>query len=362
MGLLIVDAKKSGLLEPLFRFRLEVFQSIGIDLDPLTFNGGMFKDEYDDVAVNYAVVLNGEVKGSFRVIDLERVNNPAPLIDRFELNRFVDQFGLAATTVVGRMALADEIRRGSVMISLLIRAINERRERGGRIAVWDSSPSLQSMYERLGFYPYGRMFQDPIFGPKIRVACLLGDTVSGNSRSPIAEAAKALGDDAEVRDWFCAEYANDIARLTVRKVRGDWVSYCRQSLVPGVSFWSELTPESITALTLEAALLEVVPGDVLRAASVPEHALFIGMRGSYRIGPTAHQVVGPGHPLWIPRLFDDRYANTEVVALTEGEILIVPESALLNIKLRRPTEFLEIAHLLSAPDCRTLADEPCTSL
>lgn len=343
MGARISVVGDEASLDSLYRFRYRVFATeLGIDLDRLHLpNPGRLEDQYDALAVNYAVDIGGEVLGSFRVIDLERLPDPSPLIERFRLEKFIDRFGLGAATVVGRMALDSRVRKGSILVAVLVRAIRERRLRGGRLAVWDSSPTLLSLYERLGFYPYGSLFQDEVFGPKLRIACLLGDTISHVPRSPIAEAAKQLGHDQEVRDWFLEQHAADLARLTSQITSGSWTEFLlRQSHRP--SLWHALPQEVFEATTNEAAALPVEPGDDIVVPSVKEEGLIVVARGSAVVTSTcdgSQRIALSGDVLRAPQWCYPRGSTSgeRITAKEPSIVVLISEASVRTLCARHPT-------------------------
>lgn len=92
---------------------------------------------------------------------------PAPLVAKFGLGPFLDEFGAGAVCTASRFILDRLLRHGTVMFLLMREAFCDTRERGVRFNFGDCSPYMLTLYEHLGFRRYTRGYNDTAYGYKI---------------------------------------------------------------------------------------------------------------------------------------------------------------------------------------------------
>ena len=196
MDLTISLASTAELQDKLFELRYRIYvEELGGKLPPGTCTGKRLRENLDSVAFNY-VALDGEtVVGSLRVVDLDRLPDPASTITRYRIKRLIARFGAESICFAGRLAVDARYRSSGLVIKIIERGYAEARLRGLRFAVSDCSLYLLPLYERFGYRAYGEPFEDPIFGAKMRMLWSLRDVETmRRRRSPFARLAAELAD------------------------------------------------------------------------------------------------------------------------------------------------------------------------
>jgi predicted GNAT family N-acyltransferase len=162
-------------------------------------------DAWDPVS---EVLIAGDahdIHGTFRVISLGRAARElghAAVLRAFGhlgLERALEVFPLDTLTIVGRLAVAPNLRGTRTVVDLLSAALHGCRSRGERLSLADCSPPLLRLYVRLaGFFRSGEDYRDPIYGLKTPMMGTLGDH-QASARAAIGHVARAFADDPEAR-------------------------------------------------------------------------------------------------------------------------------------------------------------------
>jgi hypothetical protein len=204
----VILAESPPLRAALFAFRHRIYvRELGGGR--LRSGSGQLRDDLDDVASNYAVVANGHVLGSLRVVDFPDFPANKRVAAKYGVESIVETAGACAVCHGGRLAVDRSMRGESWVVDLLSRAVRDRMPRGVRFVVSDCSPGLFPLYERIGFVRTGRDFVDPDFGPKWSMIWCMGDQARmRRMKSPLLPVVVAFPDDVEgramIRDAFPA--------------------------------------------------------------------------------------------------------------------------------------------------------------
>jgi CRP-like cAMP-binding protein len=196
--------------EQVYRFRYRVYVEEMRVVPPEADHGRRtLRDALDDVAVAYALLEDGAVVGSLRVVYLADVPEPAPLIANFALEPALAAFGPGAIATTGRFMLDPRLRGGLAIFQLMEAAYEDACARGVRLNFSDCSPHLLPFYEHMGSRRYTRAYNDSGYGFKVPLLMLVGDQLRFEQvRSPLARVARRHPDDAEARAWFERTYTD----------------------------------------------------------------------------------------------------------------------------------------------------------
>jgi len=344
MAVELIVARDPALLDRLYRFRYQIFtEEFGIDFGAAAPDGRL-RDEYEDASINY-VLLNGEeIVGGFRVVHPDQSQNPAPLIKRYELAPMIARFGLENVLIVGRLVLKNSARSGLFMARLLARAIADARCSHHRIACWDSSPSLFRLYERTdGFYSYGSLFIDSVYGPKKRFAAPLGAPFEVLFSCLPPDQPGTVGyNNPEATRWFEHTYFEDQKRTTkIRAQQGFAHFFNRIGVQRQSSLLQSLDIGTIDAVFNDAAIVDTKPGDYIRVGNVRENALFLVADGEFvttaRGGDQVQRRHRPGDIADCGLLAGADLSKTDLKSTTIGQIVVLNADSLTAAIRRQPS-------------------------
>jgi hypothetical protein len=205
--------------ESVYRFRYRVYvEELGLSppgADPAT---RTLRDPLDDVAVSFFLREGGDVVGSLRVVLLDQVPDPAPLVEKFRLGPAIEEFGAPAIATTSRFMLDPRLRHGTAVFRLMEAAFEGFPEREVRLNYGDCSPHMVPLYEHLGYRRYTRAYEDTAFGFKVPIVMLVGDRARFERvRSPLGRLAARRPDDVAARAWFERTYPEyvDLASASV---------------------------------------------------------------------------------------------------------------------------------------------------
>jgi len=153
--------------EAIHAFRYRVYVEEAAITSEADHDRRMLYDASDETAVSYAVHEDGAVVGSLRVILLEDVPEPTPLVAKFRVGPLLDEFGAGAVCTTSRFILDRRLRHGTVIFRLMREAFRDTRERGVRFNLGDCNPHMLTLYEYLGFRRYTRGYNYTAYGYKI---------------------------------------------------------------------------------------------------------------------------------------------------------------------------------------------------
>jgi CRP-like cAMP-binding protein len=297
----------------------------------------MLRDALDDVGVSFFLKDGGEVVGSLRVVLLERVKDPAPLVEKFRLGPAIEAFGVPAICTTSRFMLDPRLRHGTAVFRLMAAAYEGFPELEVRLNYGDCSPHMVPLYEHLGYRRYTRAYNDTAYGFKVPIVMLLRDKARFERvRSPLARLAAGRPDDAEARAWFERTYPEyvDLASASVlpEGVFFDLLA-SRVAVDPlhGLRPLVGLDRGEAQRLLSEATTVQAAPGDRIVRQGERGDALYVLLSGVAEVVldedpdvPVA--VLGAGDPFGEIGFLTEDPRTANVVARSPCEVLVLSGS------------------------------------
>ncbi|HTP50470.1 MAG TPA: cyclic nucleotide-binding domain-containing protein [Anaeromyxobacteraceae bacterium] len=279
-------------LPELFRFRHGVFfEELRALLPEEEIERGYMTDPLDESAFNYVLLDGGEIVGSLRFVDFERVAARGDLERKYRLGPIVERFGASGIAIIGRLALAPRCRSGVALSRLISRGYEDARSRGIRVGVSDCSPYLLPFEERLGYRRYAPPFGDPVYGLKLPIL-LLGE---GNAhlqtiRSPLARAAARFEADESVEEWFRATYPEfaSVPGLAPSSLAESLGELGRRE---ASGFLAGLEAQEVRTLLDGAVPLTVPAGNFLIRKGMREDHIYLILEGTAEAVGAEHKVL-----------------------------------------------------------------------
>ena len=285
MSLAIAKISTPEEQEQIFRFRYRVYVEELAMTTEADHERKWLRDDLDEGSVSYAVMDEGEVRGSLRVTYLEDLPDPTKLVEKFRMEAAVEAFGYAAICTTSRFILDQKLRHGRIIYRLMQSALIDLQERGGRLNFGDCSPHLLPFYEHLGYRRYTAGFNDTNYGFKLPILMLLGDhEVFQRVRSPLRRQVLKAPHDAELCDWFGKTYPKyqslQTASFLPDNVFFDLLSErVASDPLHSVSLLHGLGREEAEKFLSEATLIELQPSDLIIRKGDRDNTLFVLLSG-----------------------------------------------------------------------------------
>ena len=211
MGIDVIAARTAEEKEAIYRFRYHIY------VDELKWtppnadhDNKRLYDTLDEISDCYLLNTDGEPAGTLRILHLDRVADPSPILNKYGMQPAQELFSPADMIISGRFMLHPRLRHGKAILSLMGAAFENARERGARLNIADCSPYLLPLYEHLGFRRYADPFNDPDYGYKIPILMVMGDRDALlRYRSPLARVARRFPQDTQAVDWFRAHFGDN---------------------------------------------------------------------------------------------------------------------------------------------------------
>jgi hypothetical protein len=320
-----------GQLQQLFRFRHAVFVGeLGALVSREEIERGYMTDPLDEVGWNYGAFLDGALIGSLRVVDLGRVPDPGPLVEKYRLGPAIERFGIESLCHVGRLALAPEVRSGNVLAALIVRAYAEALERRLHVAVSDCSPYLLPLYETLGYRAFGAPFNDRVYGLKLPILLLIRDLAHIRAlRSPFAAAAERVEPDDGAARWFRETYpthASDPGQVASARVLDVAAAFLGREHLHSHSLLLDLEPGEVQSLLAQAVTVRAQPGDFLIRRGLKEANLYFLLGGVIKVLDDSGREVlllGKGDFVGEMALLTNATRSADVLACEPTECILI---------------------------------------
>jgi hypothetical protein len=208
VSLTVARASTAEERESVYRFRYRVYvQEMGLSppgADPVS---RTLRDSLDDVATSFYLRDGDDVVGSLRILFLDEVPDPSPLVEKFQLEPVIEAFGKSAICTTSRFMLDPRLRHGTAVFRLMEAVYDGFPERDVRFNYGDCSPHMVPLYEHLGYRRYTRAYDDTAYGFKVPIVMIVRDHARFERvRSPLGRLVKKKPDDAEARAWFERTY------------------------------------------------------------------------------------------------------------------------------------------------------------
>jgi hypothetical protein len=343
----------------IFRFRYRVYaEELGLSPPEADHEARVLIDSLDSAAVSYALLDDGEVVGSLRLIYLDDLADPAPLIEKFSMQPALAAFGSSAICTTSRFMLDPQRRHGKAILQLMERVYVDAAERGVRLNYGDCSPHLLPFYEHLGYRRYACPYNDTSYGLKVPIL-MLGRDREGlqRLRSPLAAVSRRYADDSAAREWFARSYPDYLGlESAVLLPDGAFFDILSERVATdplrGVSLLQGLTREEADRLMSRATLIQANPGDRLVRQGERGNALFVLLSGIAEVilderpaVPVA--VLGAGDPFSEIALLTAEPCTANVVARSRCEVLVISNEFLQWFIVKEPAIMARVLHNLA---------------
>jgi CRP-like cAMP-binding protein len=285
MSLSIGTIESPSQREQIYRFRYRVYVEELAMTSDADHERKWLRDDLDEQSVSYAVMDDGEVKGSLRVTYLEDLPDPSSIVEKFDMEPAVEAFGTSAICTTSRFILDQELRHGTIIYRLMLTAFLDARERNARLNFGDCSPHLLPFYEHLGYRRYTPGFNDTAYGFKLPILMLFGDReYFERVRSPLRRPAKQGSDDTEARAWFRRSYpdyeSSETASFLPDNVFFDLLTErVASDPLHRVALLHGLEREEAERFLSEATLIDLRPGDRVIRKGDRDNTLFVLLSG-----------------------------------------------------------------------------------
>jgi CRP-like cAMP-binding protein len=335
VALTVEPARTASERRAIYEFRYRIYaEEMGLDTPEADHDARTLTDPLDDAAVSYALLDDGVVVGSLRVLFLDDVPDPAPLIQKFQMQPALAELGSGAICTTSRFMLDPSRRHGRAILQLMERVYADAVSRGARLNFGDCSPHLVPFYEHLGYRRYARSYNDTAYGFKVPILMLARDHAGLEGLcSPLARVAARYPDDTEARDWFARHYPEYLALESAMLLPdGAFFDLLSQRVADdplhALSLLHGLTREEAARFTARGTLLRAGPGDRIVRQGEPGHALFVLASGVADVIlderpslPIA--VLGAGDPFSELSMLTGEPCTANVVASTACETLVI---------------------------------------
>ncbi len=320
--------------EAIYRFRYQVYvEELGLTAQADHENRWL-RDQYDDQSLSFAVFEGDDVVGSLRLILMDHVRDPAPLINAFEMGPAMAEFGASAVVTSSRFIIAPHKRNSMAIFQLVREAFLTALARGIRTNFGDCSPHLLPFYEQLGYRRYTRGYNDTAFGYKVPILMLIGDLGYFKTvRSPLATVLPEHRIDPPARAWFERTYP-DYVKLQSAGLIGEDVFFdllaerVAHDPLHAVALLRGLTQDEAARFLDKATIMNVRPGDRLIRQGERDNTVYVLLKGlaEVRLGdddgpPLA--VYGAGDTFGEIAFLTAVPRTANVIAQTEGEALVL---------------------------------------
>lgn len=359
MALTVAPARTESERAAVYRFRYRIYaEEMGLTLPEADHEAKLLTDPLDGPGISYALLDDGEVAGSLRLVYLEDVFDAAPLIKKFSMQPALAELGASAICTTSRFMLDPRRRHGRAILALMEMVYRDAAERGVRLNYGDCSPHLVPFYEHLGYRRYTRAYNDSSYGFKVPILMLARDWEGFERlRSPLARAASRFPDDPEARDWFARTYPDYLGlESAVFLPDGAFFDILSERVandpLRSISLLRELTREEAEQFMARATLVQANPGDRIIRQGDQGNALFVLLSGLAEVilderpdVPVA--VLGDGDPFAEIAFLTSEPCTANVVAQTRCEALVISNEFLQWFIAKEPAIAAKVLHNLA---------------
>ncbi len=307
----------------------------------------MLYDDLDEYCESYGVFEDDQVLGSLRIVYLDDLPDPTPLIEKFCMQPAIESVGSSAICTTSRFILDQRLRHGTIVFRLMQQAYKDAWDRGARLNYGDCSPHLLPFYEHLGYRRYRRGYNDTAFGFKVPILMLMGDLkLLERVRSPLARLARTRSDDAQSRDWFESTYPDyldiESASLLAEETFFDLLTErVASDPLHKVSLLNALDQQEAEEFLKQATLLNLKNGDLIVREGDRDSTVYVLLSGIAEVTvgdplqpPVA--VIGAGDTFGEIGFLTATPRTASVTAKKDCEVLVLSGEFLQHFITREP--------------------------
>jgi hypothetical protein len=359
MALTVVPAQTEAERIAVFKFRYRIYaEEMGLSPPEADHQAKLITDSLDGPGISYALLEDDQVVGSLRLVYLDDVADPTPLIEKFAMKPALADLGSSAICSTSRFMLDPRRRHGKAILQLMERVYVDAAARGVRLNYGDCSPNLLPFYEHLGYRRYARAYNDTAYGFKVPIL-MVGRDREGleRLRSPLARIAGRYPDDAEARTWFARHYAEYLQlESAVLLPDGAFFDILCQRVsndpLHSVSLLQGLSREEADRFMARATLVQANPGDRIVRQGDRGSALFVLLSGLAEVvldeRPTLPiAILGEGDPFSEISFLTSEPCTANVVAQSRCEALVISNEFLQGFVAKEPAIAAKVLFNLS---------------
>ncbi|WP_164928683.1 cyclic nucleotide-binding domain-containing protein [Gloeobacter violaceus] len=349
--------------EAIFRFRYRVYiEEMNQRPAHADHRRQQLCDPHDRSAVLFYIREGDEVVASVRRNFIDLADCPPGWCEAFALDRFAG-FAAGALTVSSRFVIAHRLRHSTIAARLVAGAYRHSREAGVRFDFLLCRWYLIDLYEHLGYRRYLHNYRDPNepVGLMTPMVCVPEDAEYLRSvGSPFARVADGFPNDITGGVWLFEQFPQlpEFSSVRSTPLEGRW-SKLRQILGGPpeqiIRMLRGLSEVDAKALLKHAILHRVRVGRVILQPGDQLGALFIVVSGTVALDYPGNSdrppnILSVGECFAAEGLLASCGATGQAVALSEVQLLILPEQTVVQTERKHPQTVCRLrTNLLQEP-------------
>jgi len=272
----------------IYRLRYELYvEQQGLFGDTADHERRFLCDEDDPRSILIMAESEGRLIGTIR---LTGAPFSYELRKTYEMDRFAPVIPDERIFVGMRLLVLPELRGGMLAMQCLLKAAEVAAMHKADLIVGNCEAHLLNHYQKMGFRPYGQLYNHPQNGVLVSIALVIGDLdhfrklrspllgpfEKANLQIPAEKVAKirdVLSDEAAVRSKV--EMSTGIFMGTIAQLLDDEDGLC--GVIP------DLTPEEARTLLDMSHLMECKPGDAIILKGHVSRTLYLLLSGSLEV-------------------------------------------------------------------------------
>ena len=335
MGIQVKLADSKDLQQAIYSFRYRIYiDEFQLTVPEADHRQKLLKDDLDEFSSNYALVEDGRVVGSLRLLLFEKIANLNPLIHKYDCQDVLDTFGAKVICTTSRFMLDPNLRHGRIIFKLMAAAYDEACNQGARFNYGDCSPHLLPFYEHLGYRRYTQAYNDTSYGYKLPILMIIRDLERFQQvRSPLARLTKRYPDDAELRDWFAAQFPNYLTDKSAAFLSEDQFfdllsDRVGEDPLHRLSLFRDMERPEVDKVLKMATLIKAKPGDRIIRQGDQEKTLYVMLSGVAEVTldqapDKPFMVVAAGDVFGEIGLITETARTANVTTCVDSEVLVL---------------------------------------
>jgi len=274
-----------------YRLRYELYvEQQGLFHDTADHERRFLCDEDDAHSHILLAEVDGKLAGTMRITGRETVPFSADLRKTYDLDRLREVVEEERIFVGMRLLVLPELRGTPLALQCLAKCAELVAQLNGRLVVANCEAHLLNHYMKIGFRPYGQLYNHPQNGVLVPIALILGDLAHLRQlRSPLLEPLEKAGAQLpeseleRIRSVVCEDVA---VRSKIDLTTGMYLSNVAQALddEDGLcGLMPDLTPKEARALIDLSHLMECRPGDAIILTGHVTRLIYLLLSGSLEI-------------------------------------------------------------------------------
>lgn len=330
----------------IYRLRYEVYvQEMAKPLGSTVSKEKLLYDSLDESSILLYAQAGSDIVATIRLSIAAKEDYPSELVEAFCIDRFLPlhtdmpnrQFGLGT-----KLAVKTQYRNSPALYLIITEAYRLLREHKVQICFTGCNPYLIPLYERMGFRKFAGNFTDPGYGLLVSLVMVVEDIEHFQAvKSPLYRHARKYNNNLDMARRFLQEFPEATTYLNSQLAdKKDLWKYIQHKLHVSpydIPTFIGLDEEAIMAILAAGVIFPCAPGDFVLYQNCLCNDLYILLSGTLvatsQIG--AH-LLRPGNHFGGFTLADQIHQKASITALTEAEILVLPQQAFTRYQHLRP--------------------------